>query len=162
MKLKSVLVAAAASVALAGVVIAQPYGMGPGMMGGYGGYGMGQGMMGGYGGGGMGPGMMFGYVNGAYAGLDLTPEQHKKIADIEEETTRAMWQLMGTMHQQGYHMQGMFGPGALDEQAARKSFQTMTETQKAMFEMQLEARKKMDAVLTKEQREKLRQYWSSR
>ena len=37
------------------------YGMGPGMMGGYGGYGMGPGMMGGYGGYGMGPGMMGGY-----------------------------------------------------------------------------------------------------
>lgn len=163
MKLKSVLVAAGASIALAGAVLAQPYGMGPGMMGGYGGYGnMGSGMMGGYGGMGMGPGMMFGYANEAYAGLDLTPEQRKKIADIQEETSKAMWQLMGTMHQQGYHMQGMFGPGALDEQAARKSFQTMTETHKAMFEMQLEARKKTDAVLTKEQREKLRQYWSSR
>ena len=33
MKLKSVLVAAGASVALAGVVLAQPYGMGPGMGG---------------------------------------------------------------------------------------------------------------------------------
>lgn len=42
------------------------YGMGPGMMGGYGGgYGMGPGMMGGYGGGyGMGPGMMGGYGQG--------------------------------------------------------------------------------------------------
>jgi hypothetical protein len=73
-----------------------------------------------------------------------------------------MWQLMGTMHQQGYHMQGMFGPGVLDESAARKSFQTMTETQKAMFELQLEARKKIDAVLTKEQRDQLRQHWSGR
>jgi len=163
MKLKSVLVAAAASVALA-VALAQPYGTGPGMMGGYGGgYGMGPGMMGGYGGGyGMGPGMMFGYADEAYAGLNLTPEQRKKIADIRQETSKAMWQLMGTMHEQGYHMQGMFGPGALDEPAARKSFQTMTETQKAMFEMQLEARKRIDAVLTKEQREGLRQYWSGR
>ncbi len=41
------------------------YGMGPGMMGGYGGgYGMGPGMMGGYGGYGMGPGMMGGYGGG--------------------------------------------------------------------------------------------------
>lgn len=160
MKMTKVLVAVAASLALGGVVLAQPYGMGPGMMGGYGGgYGVGPGMMGGAG---MGPGMMFGYANEAYAGLDLTPEQRKKIAGIQEETSKAMWQLMGTMHQQGYHMQGMFGPGSLDEQAARKSFQTMTETQKAMFEMQLEARKKIDAVLTKEQREKQRQYWSGR
>ena len=37
---------------LAGAALAQPYGMGPGMMGGGGGYGPGPGMMGGYGGGG--------------------------------------------------------------------------------------------------------------
>jgi Spy/CpxP family protein refolding chaperone len=53
-------------------------------------------------------------------------------------------------------MHGMFGPGPFDEAAARKAFQTMQETQKAMFDMQLEAHKKMDAVLTKEQREQLR------
>jgi len=69
---------------------------------------------------------------------------------------------MGAMHEQGYHMHGMFGPGALDEAAARKAFQAMAETQKAMFEMQLEARKKIDAVLTPEQREQLRRYWSGR
>lgn len=148
MTMKSLLIGSAVSLALAGALLAQPYG--PGMMGGYGnGYGM-------------GPGMMGGYANDAYAGLDLTPEQRKKIADIQQETSKAMWQLMGTMHEQGYHMQGMFGPGSVDEAAARKSFQTMTETQKAMFEMQLGARKRIDAVLTNEQREKLRQYWSSR
>lgn len=164
MKLKNVLAGVAVSLALAGVAVAQPYGMGPGMMGGYGGggYGMGPGMMGGYGGYGMGPGMMSGYANSAYAGLDLTPEQQKTIAGIQEQASKAMWQLMGTMHGQGYHMQGMFGPGPLDDAAARKAFQTMSETQKAMFELQLDARKKVDAVLTKEQREKLSRYWSGR
>ena len=38
----------------------------------------------------------------------------------------------------------------------------MTETQKAMFETQLEARKKVDAVLTKEQFDQLRRYWRNR
>jgi Spy/CpxP family protein refolding chaperone len=161
--MKRALIGIAGGLLLAGSVLAQPYGMGPGMMGGYGsgGYGMGPGMMGGPGGYGMGPGMMGGYANEAYAGLDLSPEQRKKVADIQRETAKAQWQLMGTMHQQGYHMYGMFGPG-IDEADARKSFQTMAETQKAMFEMQLEARKKIDAVLTKEQREQLRRYWSSR
>jgi Spy/CpxP family protein refolding chaperone len=162
MNLKSVLAAAATTVALTGSAVAQPYGMGPGMMGGYGGYGMGPGMMGGVGGYGMGPGMMYGYANDAYAGLDLTPEQQKAIAGIQEQAAKSMWQLMGTMHGQGYHMQGMFGPGPLDEAAARKAFQTMTETQKAMFELQLDTRRKIDAVLTKEQREKLSRYWSGR
>jgi len=153
----------AASFLLAGSVLAQPYGMGPGMMGGYGsgGYGMGPGMMGGPGGYGMGPGMMGGYANEAYAGLDLSAEQRKKIADIQRETAKAQWQLTGTMHQQGHHMYGMFGPG-IDEADARKAFKTMTETQKAMFETQLEARKKVDAVLTKEQFDQLRRYWRNR
>ncbi|HSB22451.1 MAG TPA: Spy/CpxP family protein refolding chaperone [Burkholderiaceae bacterium] len=162
MRVKNVLIgAAAASALVAGLVMAQPYGgMGPGMMGGYGGPGMGPGMMGGYGGPGMG--MMWGYGSDAYAGLNLSAEQRKKIADIQEETRKAMWQLMGTMHQQDYHMYGMFGPGPLDEQAANKAYEAMAATQKAMFQMRLEARKKIDAVLTNEQREQLRRYWGSR
>ncbi len=165
MKMKNVLAAGAVSLVLAGAVFAQQYG--PGMMGGYGGgyggggYGMGSGMMGGYGGGngyGMGPGMMGGgFGDQGFAGLKLAPEQRKKIGEIQQTTSKAMWQLMGTMHEQGYHMHGMFGPGQGDEAQARKSFQTMAETQKAMFEMQLDAHKKIDAVLTKEQREQLLQ-----
>ena len=155
---KHAFMAVAASVALSSAAVAQPYGGGPGMMGGYGGgYGMGPGMMGGYGGGyGMGPGMMGGYGTEAYAGLKLSAEQQKKISAIQQETSKAMWQLMGTMHEQGYHMRGIFGPGPFDEATARKGFQTMQETQKAMFDMQLEAHKKIDAVLTKEQRDQLR------
>ena len=109
----------------------------------------------------MGPGMMGGDGGEAYAGLDLSAEQRKKIADIQQATAKAQWQLMGTMHEQGYHMYGMVGPGAIDEAAARKSFETMTETRKAMFEMQLEARKKIDAVLTPQQREQLRRNWAT-
>ena len=161
--MKRALIGIAASFLLAGSVLAQPYAMGPGMMGGYGsgGYGMGPGMVGGPGGYGMGPGMMGGYANEAYAGLDLSAEQRKKIADIQRETAKAQWQLTGTMHQQGHHMYGTFSPG-IDEADARKAFQTMTETQKAMFETQLETRKKVDAVLTKEQLDQFRRYWSSR
>ena len=55
------------------------YGMGPGMMGGYGGYGMGPGMMGGYGYG-MGPGMMGGYGCGMGPGMMgyYSPDEYKK------------------------------------------------------------------------------------
>ena len=103
-----------------------------------------------------------GFGWGAYAGLDLTAEQRQKIAEIQQSTAKAQWQLMGTMHEQGYGMYGNGGPGAFDEAAARKSFEAMTEARKAMFELQIEARKKIDAVLTPEQREKLRRYWGSR
>jgi Spy/CpxP family protein refolding chaperone len=147
MKLKKVLATVATTVVLAGTALAQSYGTGYGMMGG---------------GNGMGPGMMLGYPNEAYAGLDLTPDQRKTIADIQAQASKAMWQHMGAMHGQGSHMQGMFGSGPLDEAATRKSFQAMTETQQAMFELQLDARKKVDALLTKDQREKLTHHWGGR
>jgi len=155
----------AASVLVAGVVAAQTYGMGPGMMNGYGpgaSYAMGPGFMAGPGGYAMGPGMMGSMGGEAYAGLDLSPEQRNKIAEIQQATAKAQWQLMGTMHEQGYRMYGNAGPGAFDEAAARKSFETMSETRKAMFEMQIETRKKIDAVLTPQQREQVRRYWSTR
>jgi Spy/CpxP family protein refolding chaperone len=155
----------AASVLVGGLVAAQPYGTGPGMMNGYGpgaSYGMGPGFMPGPGGYGMGPGMMGSFGGEAYVGLDLSPEQRNKIAEIQQVTAKAQWQLMGTMREQGYRMYGIAGPGAFDEAAARKSFEAMTETRREMFEMQIEARKKLDAVLTPEQREELRRYWSSR
>jgi Spy/CpxP family protein refolding chaperone len=164
MNMKRVLVVVATGLLVGGLAAAQPYGgMGPGMMGGYG-YGTGPGMMGGYGPGGygMGPGMMWGYGANTYAGLNLNAEQRKKIDDIQEQAANTMWQLMGTMHQQGYHMNGMFGAGPLDEQAARKAFDAMTVAQKAMFEAQLDARKRIDAVLTPDQREQLRRSWNGR
>ncbi len=166
MNLKQAAALAATTALASGLAAAQPAGgMGPGMMGGYGpgGYGMGPGMMGGYGFGpggyGMGPGMMWGYAGHAYAGLNLSAEQRKKIDEIQEQAASTMWQQMGAMHRQGYHMQGMYGPGPLDEQAARKAFEAMVAAQKGMFEAQLEARKKIDAVLTAEQREQLRRAW---
>ena len=155
----------AASALVAGVVAAQPYGMGPGMMNGYGpgaGYGMGPGYMAGPSGHGMGPGMMGSSAGEAYAGLDLSLEQRSKIAEIQQATAKAQWQLMGTMHEQGYRMYGNAGPGVFDEAAARKSFEAMSESRKAMFEMQIEARKKIDAVLTPQQREQVRKYWGTR
>ncbi len=159
MNTKHVVAAVVATLGLIGTAVAQPYGGGPGMMGG-GGYGMGPGMMNGGGGGdgggyGMGPGMMWGYGNQAYAGLKLSADQRKKIIDIQQETSKTMWQLMGTMYEQRYQMQGMFRPGPFDEAAARKAFETMQQNQKTMFEAQLEAHRKIDAVLTQEQREQL-------
>jgi Spy/CpxP family protein refolding chaperone len=153
----------AVTILASGVVAAQPWGMGPDMMNrsGYG-YGTLPGFIAGPGGYGMGAGLMGGFSDDAYAGLDLSAEQRSRIAQIQQATAKAQWQLMGTMHEQGYHMYGNAGPGAFDEAGARKSFEAMTETRKAMFEAQIEARKKIDAVLTPQQRELLRQHWGTR
>ena len=148
--MKRKLIAAAAVAIFTTAAWAQ---MGPGMMGGYGpgGYGMGSGMMGGYG---MGPGMMGGYGPGGY-GVDLSGEQRAKLAEIQKDVQRKQWDLMGKMHEQGSPMHDAFASGKFDEQAARKAYDVMTAAHKQMFEISLEARKRMDAVFTPEQREQM-------
>ena len=144
------------------------YGMGPGMMGGYGpggGYGMGPGMMGGYGPGGgygMGPGMMGGFGPGyGYYDLDLSADQRAKIGDIQREFAEKRWELMGKLHAQDGPMSQAFA-GPFDEKAARKAYDAMTDAHKKMFEASLQMRKKVEALLTPEQREQMGRGWRGR
>ena len=174
MKRKLLAVTAAALLGTAAAAFSQPYGMGPGMMGGYGmgpgmmggygpGAGMGPGMMGGYGPGyGMGPGMMGGFGPGFGYGMDLSDEQRAKMSEIQQELAQKHWELMGRMHQQGGPMSQAFGPGPIDEKAARKAYEAMAEAQKQMFDLSLQARKRIDAVLTPEQREQMGRGWRGR
>jgi Spy/CpxP family protein refolding chaperone len=137
------------------------------MMGGYGpagGYGMGPGMMWGYGpragvGGGYGPGMIRGYGWGGYEALNLSEEQRTKIAAIQEEFSRKQWELMGKMHEQRYQLYQSDSSGKTDESAARNAYEALNDARKALFENSLELRKRVDAVLTKEQREQLQTGW---
>lgn len=135
---------------------AQPgtgYGPGMGMMGpGYGmmgpgaygpGMGMGPGMMG------MGPGMM----GGPGLPSNLSAEQRAKISEIQRELRKRQWPLMQEMHEL---MWNEAEQGALDEQAQRRDFERHAALQKQMFESMLDARKRMEAVLTPQQRDELR------
>jgi Spy/CpxP family protein refolding chaperone len=150
------------------------YGMGPGMMGG--GYGMGPGMMGpgmmgpgmmGQGMMGMGPGMMGSYgmgpgmMGGGY-GIDLSAEQRQKLFDIQRDVESKRWDLMGKLHAEGGPMAQAFAGGTFDEQAALKAYDTMAAAHKQMFETMLDARKRMDALLTPEQREQLKRNFGGR
>ena len=162
MKRKLILVALAGALAVPLALTAQPYG-GPGMMGGGygpGGYGPGYGMgPGGYGMGPgiMGPGMMGGYGGwGPGYGLDLSAEQRQKLSDIQRELFNQRWQIMEKLHAADGPMAKAWGSGELDEKAARQAYEQMAQAHKQMFEAQLEARKRMDAVLTDEQRAQLK------
>lgn len=138
------------------------YGMGPGMMGGYGGYGMGPGMMGGgYGGYGMGPGMMGGGMMGPYwgSGLDLTPDQQAKINKIQDETRKAHWALMGEMMNQQAKLRDLNLAPKRDNAAIDAAYKEFGTLQQQMYDSAVAAHKRMEAVLTKEQQEKLRDYW---
>jgi len=116
-------------------------------------------MMGGYG---MGPGMMGGFGPGAgYYGLDLTTEQRAKIGEIRKEFSEKQWELMGKLHAQGGPMEEAIS-GPFDEKAARKAYEAMTDAHKKMFEASLQMRKKVEAVLTPEQREQMGRGWRGR
>jgi Spy/CpxP family protein refolding chaperone len=126
---------------------------GPGMYGGM----MGGGAMMG------GPGMMGGQGAGnfdchdGYAALNLTSEQRAKIADIQRELWRKRQEIMSRGHQRGAYMRDPLALASLDEAAARKSFDAMSAAMKQMFDASLDAGKRINAVLTDEQRSQLKQ-----
>jgi Spy/CpxP family protein refolding chaperone len=140
-------------------------GMGPGMMygyGGYHGYGMGPGMMGGYGGYGgygMGPGMMYGYGGNVWGALDLSNDQREKITKIEQASFTKRWALMGQMREQQYKFRELLASGKTDDAAIGRAFRQIEDLRQQMWASGTEARKEIDALLTKEQRDQLRRGW---
>ncbi|HXZ47987.1 MAG TPA: Spy/CpxP family protein refolding chaperone [Usitatibacter sp.] len=125
-------------------------GYGPGMMGGYGGYGMGPGMMGGYGG--YGPGARGGYGSSPLDQLDLTDEQRDKIAAIEKDASDKRWDLMKAMHDLRW---SSFGPDASKDVDPTKAYDAMAALRRQMFQLSVDTNKRIEAVLTKEQKEQL-------
>jgi Spy/CpxP family protein refolding chaperone len=115
------------------------------------GYGMGPGMMGGsdYG---MGPGMMGGY--GTRSDLNLTAEQRSKIAKIQNDVRRKHWDLMGKMQDEQSQMNEQYSSDQRDDATLSKSYRRMSDLRHQMFDLSLSAQTQIDAVLTKEQREK--------
>ncbi|MHB8729276.1 MAG: Spy/CpxP family protein refolding chaperone [Sulfuricaulis sp.] len=146
-----------------------PHGMGPGMMGGsyggmgsgmmngsYGGMGMmgmGQGMMGGAG---MGAGMMgFGPVR--Y--LDLSDEQRAKINKIGDAERKQHWAVMGQMMEEQNKLRDLYYAAEPDPKKVGAVYGQISKLRQQMLETHIQAANEMRQVLTKEQREQLRE-WS--
>jgi len=154
------------------------YGMGPGMMGGYGpgcgmgpgmmhgyggygpGYGMGPGMMGGYGGYGMGPGTMGGYGPGygMLGQLNLTPEQWNKVNAIYEQSAKKQWELNGKMREEAFKLRDLMSSEKPDRNAIDQQYKKLQDTRRQRFQAQIDAQEKINGVLTREQKERLRRF----
>jgi Spy/CpxP family protein refolding chaperone len=106
---------------------------------------------------GMGPGMMGGYDQGFDP--SLTAEQRSKIAKIQNDVRRKHWDLMGKMHDEQSQMSEIYFSDKRDDAALSKSYRTISDLRQKMFELSLNAQKQIDAVLTKEQRDKLKSGW---
>lgn len=130
------------------------YGMGPGMMGGYGqGYG---GMMGGYGPGyGMGPGMM-GWEN--YRDLNLSADQKSKISQVRKEMRAKQWPLMGEMMDARDKLQDLYDADKQDAVAINKQYKVVDDLRRQMVDNMVDAHNRINSILTKEQREKSREW----
>ena len=132
--------------------------MGPGMMGG--GYHMGPGMMGGYGGHGMRPGaMMGGYGLGAIHRLDLSDDQHRQIAAIDNDLRRKNWDLMGKMQDEMSKLRdAAWASDKRDRNVILAASRRMSDLRQQMLENRLDAQDKAEALLTAPQKEQLRQF----
>lgn len=128
---------------------------GPGMVGGYGG-GMAPGMMGGYGWG-MGPGMMGN--DGWWTGLDLSSDQQAKINKLLDQTRRSHWALMGQMMDQQSRLRDLYSAPKRDTAAIDETQKAIAKLRQQMYDASADAHKRIEALLTKEQQARFRDYW---
>ncbi|MDH4286455.1 MAG: Spy/CpxP family protein refolding chaperone [Gallionella sp.] len=136
------------------------YGMGPGMMGGYGGYGMGPEMMGGHG---MGSGMMGSYGRGYgmdmmgdwdLRELNLTADQKDKLAKIRKAMRSKMWPLMGEMMDIRDRLHDLYDADKQDATAINKQYEELGKVRKQMVDNAVDAHNRINDMLTPEQRKK--------
>ena len=138
-------------------------GMGHGMMGDQDGCPMGKAMMGGHGKGrgmmgshGKEGGMMGGHGFGALESLGLNDDQKGKVRDIQRDTQKKRHALMGSLLELRWQAEDNARAATVDEAAARKQYDAMAAVRKQVFEIGLDAQKRVEAVLTPEQRAQLR------
>ena len=131
--------------------------MGPGMMGGYGqGYGMGPGMLGGM----MGPGMMGGggMDYGMLYQLNLSSDQWSKVNAIHEDLAKKVWELGGKAQEEAFKLRNLMSTENRDRHAISNQYKKLQEVRLQSFQTRLDARERIDAVLTKEQKGQLRRF----
>lgn len=130
------------------------YGMGSGMMGGYQGYGMGMGMMGGHHGYGMGPGMMGREI---FRGLNLSSDQKSKVSKIRKAVRTKHMELMDEMMDAQDKLHELYDADKLDAAAISKQHKVVDDLRRQMVESSVDAHNQISDILTKEQRDKLRE-----
>ncbi|MEP7084052.1 MAG: hypothetical protein ABI854_04890 [Betaproteobacteria bacterium] len=62
---------------------------------------------------------------------------------------------MSKMHDQRYRLEQFYAESKEDDPSARKAYDAMSETQMHVFDAMADGRNRIDAVLTKDQREQL-------
>jgi Spy/CpxP family protein refolding chaperone len=84
----------------------------------------------------------------------LTPDQRTKITSIRRDLRNKQLALTDQIHDQ-YQSASLYRNGQIDEQAARRTYDATEKLRRQMFENWLDAQKRMNAVLTPQQRDQL-------
>lgn len=126
------------------------------------------GMMGGHGWGGMGmmagPGMMWGFGPfmmggyGPFGMLQLSDEQRAKLEAIHRDQRKAQMELMEKMMDEMDKIRDLMMADKRDPSAIGKAYEPVFILQRRMIENSVASMNKMEAVLTKSQREELRKH----
>ena len=88
----------------------------------------------------------------ALAGLKLTVDQRNKLTEIERDLKRKQWPLMGSIRELRWKQQDAFKAAEVDVEAVRRNFEETSALRKQMFDLAIEGRKRVESVLTREQR----------
>ena len=141
-------------VSVASVTMAQDGTQKPERGAGYGacpGWGGGPGMMGSY-----GPGL------GPYGRLNLSDQQRIQINQIQEQVRQRHWNLMGQMRDESARLRGMMATDRPDPAAVGQQQMKVADIHRQMLESSVEARNRIEAFLTNEQKAQLRSMVSRR
>ena len=108
----------------------------------------------------MGPGMMgngmMGYGSlGPIGMLDLKDDQVKQISKIQDDLGKKHRDLMQKVWDQQEQLSKLYNAEKRDEGAIKKSYAKLNDLHKEVFESRLDADKRIEALLTKEQKEQL-------
>ena len=122
------------------------------MMPGYGmGYGQGMGMMG------RGPGMMMGGMGCAMQMLDLSDAQREKIGQIQQRMRKQQYARREKMIEAREAMRAEMWKDPPDPEAVARAHDRVSALRREMLKERVQAYNEMRAVLTDEQRERLRE-----
>lgn len=141
-------------------------------------YGMGQGMIPGYGRGmgsgwcswhlgqgmkayGIGPGFrcgqgpMMGPCYDPFSGLNLYESQQKEMTEIRDELRKKHWELMGEMNDEYAKLDDLYNKAKLDPTAIDKQLERIYSLQRRMAVTSIEAYNQMESLLTPAQKQLL-------
>lgn len=85
---------------------------------------------------------------------DLSADQRTKINPIRDGTRRKNWELMGRLMDEQARLRDLSDAPKQDADALDKGYKRVNQLQQQISESSEDAYKRMEAILTKEQREK--------